>query len=153
MAKSVDTGLGTSHHTRTKSAILKLETLGEKQSGRVGRGIPNSYTDETDEVAALAQFGSDLDAATQADGIQSINPEMKPEAAGPPDCWTGTTDEKLLRITEKQLNRIAEERNALAEKAFERATFFGMGLPGSPQDQKDSIYLIHVGRSPFPYGN
>ncbi|KAG5568281.1 hypothetical protein H5410_064702, partial [Solanum commersonii] len=64
------------------------------------------------------------------------------EAAGPPDCWTGTTDEKLLRITEKQLNRIAEERNALAEKAFERATFFGMGLPGSPQDQKDSIYLI-----------
>uniref|UniRef100_M1DW78 Uncharacterized protein n=1 Tax=Solanum tuberosum TaxID=4113 RepID=M1DW78_SOLTU len=72
----------------------------------------------------------------------SVPHARRAEAAGPPDCWTGTTDEKLLRITEKQLNRIAEERNALAEKAFERATFFGMGLPGSPQDQKDSIYLI-----------
>jgi len=64
------------------------------------------------------------------------------EAAGPPDCWTGTADEKLLRITEKQINRITEERKALAEKAFERATFFGMGLPGSPQDQKDKISFI-----------
>ena len=71
-----------------------------------------------------------------------VSSARRAQAAGPTDCWTGTPDEALHRITEKQLNRIAEERNALAEKAVERATFFGMGLPGSPQEQKSNINLI-----------
>ncbi|KAH0768579.1 hypothetical protein KY290_016369 [Solanum tuberosum] len=62
-----------------------------------------STNDEMTEVACAAPSKLDSSSARRA------------EAAGPPDCWTGTTDEKLLRITEKQLNRIAEERNALAE--------------------------------------
>lgn len=67
---------------------------------------------------------------------------QRAEAAGPSDCWTGHPDEKLLRAMDKKLSRITEEQNALAEKAVEKGAFFGMGLPGSPTEQKKSISII-----------
>lgn len=67
---------------------------------------------------------------------------QRAEAAGPSDCWTGHPDEKLLRAMDKKLSRITEEENALAEKAVEKGALFGMGLPGSPTEQKKSISII-----------
>lgn len=67
---------------------------------------------------------------------------QRAEAAGPSDCWTGHPDEKLLRAMDKKLSRITEEHHALAEKAVEKGALFGMGLPGSPTEQKKSISII-----------
>lgn len=64
------------------------------------------------------------------------------EAAGPSDCWTGHPDETLLRQVDRKLSRIRLEQNALAEKAVEKGSFFEMGLPGSPAEQRKSISLI-----------
>ena len=67
---------------------------------------------------------------------------QRAEAAGPSDCWTGEPDERLLRAMDKQLSHISEAKKTLAEKAVEKGAFFGMGLPGSPAEQKRSISTI-----------
>ena len=73
--------------------------------------------------------------------VVSSRPQ-RAEAAGPSDCWTGEPDERLLRAMDKKLSRIKEHQHALAEKAVERGALFGMGLPGSPAEQKKSISTI-----------
>ena len=65
-----------------------------------------------------------------------------PQAAGPSDCWTGQPDERLLRAMDKKLSRIAEENKALAEKVVEKAALFGIRLPGSPAEQKETVSII-----------
>ncbi|KAK1548040.1 hypothetical protein Q3G72_012742 [Acer saccharum] len=74
--------------------------------------------------------------------VSVFNTIKRAEAAGPSDCWTGEPDERLLRAMDKKLSRITEEKNALAEKAVEKGALFGMGLPGSPAEQKKSISTI-----------
>ena len=74
--------------------------------------------------------------------VAFVSRPQRAEAAGPSDCWTGEPDERLLRAMDKKLSRITEEKNALAEKAVEKGALFGMGLPGSPAEQKKSISTI-----------
>jgi hypothetical protein len=74
--------------------------------------------------------------------ISILNRPQRAEAAGPSDCWTGEPDERLLRAMDKRLSRIEEAQNALAEKAVGRGALFGMGLPGSPEEQKRGISRI-----------
>ncbi|KAH0754882.1 hypothetical protein KY290_025152 [Solanum tuberosum] len=135
--------------------IARVYGLNEIQAGEMvefASGVKGIALNLENENVGIVVFGSDT-AIKEGDLVKRTGSIVdvpagkamlgaQAEAAGPPDCWTGTADEKLLRITEKQINRITEERKALAEKAFERATFFGMGLPGSPQDQKDKISFI-----------
>lgn len=63
-------------------------------------------------------------------------------AAGPGDCWTGDPDERLLRSVDRKLTKIKEKLNNLAEKVVEKGALWGMGLPGSTQEQKKDIALI-----------
>ena len=74
--------------------------------------------------------------------VAFVSRPQRAEAAGPSDCWTGEPDERLLRAMDKKLSRIAEEQSALAEKTVEKGTLLGMGLPGSPSEQKKSISTI-----------
>ena len=71
-----------------------------------------------------------------------LSPPKRAEAAGPSDCWTGEPDERLLRAMDKKLSRITDAQNSLAEKAVSKGACFGMGLPGSPEEQKKSITTI-----------
>jgi hypothetical protein len=68
------------------------------------------------------------------------------EAAGPsdgPSDWMkGHPDETLLRKTEKEILRVQEEVDTLATKAVEKGHFYGLGLPGTPAEQKDTIKSI-----------
>jgi len=74
--------------------------------------------------------------------VACVSRPQRAEAAGPSDCWTGEPDERLLRAMDKKLSRITEEQNALAERAVEKGALFGMGLPGSPAEQKKDISTI-----------
>jgi hypothetical protein len=62
-------------------------------------------------------------------------------AAGPSpsDCWTGHPYETELRETESNLLQVQKEIDTLAARAVEKASDFGLQLPGSPAEQKIRI--------------
>jgi hypothetical protein len=63
-------------------------------------------------------------------------------AAGPSDWMKGHPDETLLRQTEKEIIRVQEGVDTLASKAVEKGKFFGLGLPGTPAEQKETLKSI-----------
>lgn len=80
---------------------------------------------------------------TEASSVQNGGMEQAgPSQTAPSDCWTGQPDERLLRAMDKKLTQIAAETKALAEKTVEKGALFGIGLAGSPEEQRRSISLI-----------
>ncbi|MCD7457728.1 hypothetical protein HAX54_035962 [Datura stramonium] len=69
-----------------------------------------------------------------------VSGAQRAEAARPTDCWTGTPNEKLHYITENQLDRIADERDALDEKVVGMALF-------AAENSVRSLVFGGVGRS------
>jgi hypothetical protein len=58
------------------------------------------------------------------------------------DCWTGQPYERELRAMDNTLSIIAQETRNLTTRAVEKAALFQLGLPGSVEEQKKSVFVI-----------
>jgi cytochrome c oxidase subunit 1 len=60
------------------------------------------------------------------------------KAAGPADWMTGDPDEKLLRRTERQIQRVSDGLDDVSAQAVTNAQQFSLNLPGRTNDDKAS---------------
>ena len=58
------------------------------------------------------------------------------------DCWTGQPYERELRAMDRTLSIIDQETRNLTTRAVEKAALFQLGLPGSVEEQKKSVFFI-----------
>lgn len=60
------------------------------------------------------------------------------KAAGPADWMTGDPSEKLLRRTERQIQRVSDGLDDVSAQAVTNAQQFSLNLPGRTNDDKAS---------------